>query len=244
VLVRQRQEVQALPRRLTRDATARLLLIAALCAVLTGCGPDPPPDPGASDLSAARNDATARAEDELDRAVTALDAEVVGKGSDDACYAGQNNWKVHDGYDHRCTIRRVAAVTFAGDLRKRIARLDRRLFASRWGCTPTPCHDTNAGLLEEYWSSRAAYYGTQNFPISSLPTATGYEKAGMYFDLRYAGAEPGERAVIEDWHRRRRGGLFESFRVPRPLDVGAVVRDGGDSRYLVLLAVDADYFDK
>jgi hypothetical protein len=42
VLVWQRQEVQALPRRLTRDATARLLLIAALCAVLSGCGPDPP----------------------------------------------------------------------------------------------------------------------------------------------------------------------------------------------------------
>ena len=213
---------------MTRDATARLLLIAVLCAALAGCGPDPPPDPGASDLSAARKDATARAEDELD----------------DACYAGQNNWKVHDGYDHRCTIRRVAAVTFAGDFRKRIARLDRRLFASGWGCTPTPCHDTNAGLLEESWSSRAAHYGTQDFPISSLPTATGYEKDRLYFDLRYAGAEPVDRGVIEDWHRRRRGGLFESFRVPRPLDVDAVVRNGRDSRYLVLLAVDADYFDK
>ena len=82
---------------MTRDATARLLPIAVLCAALAGCGPDPPPDPGASDVSAARKDATARAEDELDRAVAALEAEVVGKGSDDACYSGQNNWKAHDG---------------------------------------------------------------------------------------------------------------------------------------------------
>ena len=91
---------------------------------------------------------------------------------------------------------------------------------------PTPCHDTNAGLLEEYWSYRAAEYGTQDFPISALPTATGYEKDGMYFDVRYAGAEPRDRLLIEDWHRRRRGGLFESFRVPRPLDIEAVVRNG------------------
>ena len=78
----------------------------------------------------------------------------------------------------------MAAVTFDGDFRKRIAELDRRLFASGWGCVPTPCHDTNAGLLEEYWSYRAAEYGTQDFPISALATATGYEKDGMYFDVR------------------------------------------------------------
>jgi hypothetical protein len=96
---------------------------------------------------------------------------------------------------------------------RRIAGLARRLFAFGLGCTPTPCHDTSVGLLEEYWSYRAAEYGTQDFPIY-LPTATGYEKDGMYFGRRYAGAERGDRAGIEDWHRRRRGGILESFRVP------------------------------
>ena len=169
---------------------------------------------------------------------------MVGTGSDDACYRGQNNWKVQDGYDHRCTLRRVVAVTFADDFRRRIAGLDRRLFASGWGCMPAPCHDTNAGLLEEYWSHRAAYYGTQDFPISALPTATGYEKDGLYFDLRYAGPDRAGRPTIEDWHRRRRGSLFESFRVPRGLDVETVLRRARDSRYLVLLAIESHYFDQ
>ena len=244
MLVRQREEVQALPRRLRHDSTARLLPVALLCVTLAGCGPDPPPDPRADDVSAARRDATARADDELERAVAALGATVVDRGSDDACYEGQNNWKVHDGYDHRCTVRRVAAVTFAGDFRERIDEFDKRLFAGGWGCTPSPCRETNAGLVEEYWPHRAAEYGGTDFPISSLPTTPPYEKDGLYLDLRYAGADRAGQAWVEGWHRRRRGGLFESFREPRPLDLDAVVRHARGSRYLVLLAVEADYYDR
>jgi hypothetical protein len=228
---------------LSRAAAARLFLALSLCTVLAGCGPGPPPDPDAEDVAAARKDATARADVELGRAVEALGGKLVGTGSDDACYRGQNNWKVHDGYDHRCTVRRVAAVTFDGDFRRRIAGFDKRLFADGWGCVPSPCRDTNARLVEEYWPSRAAYYGP-DFPISTLPTVPDYEKDGLHLDVQYAGADRAGRAWIEDWHRRRRGGVFDSFREPHSLDTGAVLRSGRDARYLVLLAVETDYFEK
>ena len=109
---------------------------------------------------------------------------------------------------------------------------------------PSPCHDTNAGLVEEYWPGRAAYYGSADFPISSLPTAVGYEKDGMALDLRYSGTARGDRATLEDWHRRRRGGVFESFRSPRPLDVEEVVQRARSARYLVLLATETDYYER
>jgi hypothetical protein len=136
-------------------------------------------------------------------------------------------------------------VAFDGDFRHRIAELDERLFAEGWGCVPSPCRRTNAGLLEEYWPGRAAYYGTTDFPISTLPTAAGgYEKNGLHVSLGYGGADRAGRATTEDWHRRRRGGVFESFRVSRPLDTAAVMRRSRGTRYLVLLAVEADYFDE
>jgi hypothetical protein len=237
------------PRRLSRARTTGLSLLVPLCLVLSGClglGEDsgPPPDPTAPDVVAARKDATARADAALDEAVEALGGRVVGRARSDSCYRGQNNYKVHEGYDHRCTVRRAAAVAFPGDFRRRIARFDRRLFGAGWGCSPTPCLETHSGNVEEYWDDRASYYGSQRFPISTLPPAAGlYQRDGLYLQLRYGGADRTGRHWLESLQRRARGSLFESYATSTPLDVDAVLARAGREAYVVGLAVETDYVD-
>jgi len=94
VLVRERQEVQEVPRRLSRAASLGPLVVLvplslALSASLgLGEGNGPPPDPFAPDVAAARSDASSRADDALAEAVSALGGRVVGRGSDDAWRGG------------------------------------------------------------------------------------------------------------------------------------------------------------
>ncbi len=248
---RPRLPCQRRPRRarnLSRAASlGRLAVLVPLCLALSAClglGEDngPPPDPFEPDVVAARESASARADDALAEVVAALGGRVVGRASDDACYQGQNNYKVHEGYDHRCTLRRAAAVVFDGDFRRRIARFDRRLFGVGWGCYRTPCPETLSGNVEEYWDLRAAEYGSQRFPISSLPTTT-YERGDQYLDVRYGGADGTGRFWLEDLHRRKRGGVFESYRRQVPLDVDRVLARAEGSDYVVGIAIETDYLE-
>lgn len=222
----------------------------ACCLGPTGCGgllgsddPGPPPDATSATVAGARAEAAAGADRGLDDLVEKLGGVVVGRASDDACYRGQNNWKVHDGYDHRCTIRRGVVVGFDGDFRQRIAAFDERLFDAGWLCYAKPCDETLTSLLREYWSFRAAEYGGESFPISSLPSLVPYERQGLFLEIDYVGADPTGRGSLERFHRRQRGGVFASYERSRPLDVPAVLARAESFAYLVALAVERDYFE-
>jgi hypothetical protein len=248
VLVRERQEVQALPRRVSRSRAAELAIAVGICFAVAGCGgilggEAEPPDPMATELVSARAAATDAADAALADAATALGGRVVARTSADACYEGQNNWKVHDGYEHRCTLRRAAVVAFDGDFRKRIARFDERLFASGWGCYGAPCEETLSGKVEEYWGYRKAENGGEDPPITRLPTTIMYDTDGLYLDVQYAGADLTGRQWLKGWHRRRRGGLFTSFERSQPLDVDAVLRRSAPHDFVVALAIETDYFE-
>jgi hypothetical protein len=226
---------------------AALTAFAALA--LAGCvslGQDngPPPDPTAADVVDARRAATRRADAALDEAARALEGRIVARTSTDECYEGQNNYKVHDGYDHRCTLRRAVVVGFDGDFRERIDVFDRRLFAAGWDCGGVGCGETNAELVEEYWDFRKPEYGGNDPPISVLPTTSFYQRDGLYIDVGYVSAtHPSGRVVLDGWHRRQRGGLFTSYERPRPFDADAVLARVARYDYAVALAFEADYFE-
>ena len=239
-----------MPRRLSRLASfGRLALLAPLCLVLSACvGPGedngPPPDPFAPDVVEARKAATSRADAALDEAAADLEGRIVARTSTDECYSGQNNYKVSDGFDHRCTLRRAVVVGFDGDFRERISAFDQRLFGEGWDCGGIPCDPTYSGLVEEYWDFRKPEYGGNDPPISVLPTATSYQRDGLYLDVGYVSARHRSgRTVLEGWHRRQRGGLFESFERTRPFDVDTVLERIAPYDYAVALAIETDYLD-
>jgi hypothetical protein len=239
-----------MPRRLRRAAFVHVALFVFTSFVVVGCGEvlggednGPPPDPTARDVVEARDVATNSADAALADAAAALGGRVVARTTADACYEGQNNWKVHDGYDHRCTLRRAVVVAFDGDFRKRIATFDDRVFASGWGCYGAPCAETLSGNVEEYWDFRKAEYGGHDPPITSLPTTSTYDRDGLYLDVQYAGADKTGRHWLGGWHRRQRGGLFTSFERSQPLDVDGVLSRADAFEYVVALAIETDYFE-
>ena len=201
----------------------------------------PPPDPYSPEIVEQRREAVAEADSAIREAVALLLGDVVGRASSDECYEGQRNYKVDDGYAHRCTIRRVAAIAFDGDFRERIAQFDRGLFRAGWGCLSSPCHETLAGMVDEYWDMRSAEVGGGAFPISRLPS-TGYTRGDLHFDVDYIAADRASAFSLENSHRRQRGGLHTSYKVARPLDVPRVLARAAKV-YVVLVAIERDYFE-
>jgi len=234
----------------TRAAVLRLVVLLVLCLAASACGGPlggedngPPPDPLAAPIREARAAATKAADEALEDAVAAVGGRVVARASEDDCYRGQNNYKVHDGYDHRCTIRRAVVAGFDGDFRKRIRLLDRRLFATGWGCYRDPCPETLWGNVDAYWDLRKQESGGADPPISSLPTTSPYERGDQYLDVAYVGHDRGSRATLERFHRRMRGGLFTSYERARPFDVEATLERVSPFEYVVAFAIETDYFE-
>jgi hypothetical protein len=234
----------------TRAAVLRLVVLLVLCLPASACGGllggednGPPPDPLAAPIREARAAATKAADEALEDAVSAVGGTVVARASEDDCYEGQNNYKVHDGYDHRCTIRRAVVAGFDGDFRERIRLLDRRLFAAGWGCYRDPCPETLSGNVDAYWDLRKQESGGGDPPISSLPTTSPYERGDQYLDVAYIGHDRGSRATLERFHRRMRGGLFTSYERARPFAVDAALERASRHEYVVAFAVETDYFE-
>jgi hypothetical protein len=166
--------------------------------------------------------ATEAVDKALDSAVAAVGGKIVARASEDDCYRGQNNYKVHDGYDHRCTIRRAVVAGFDGDFRQRIRVLDRRLFAAGWGCYRDPCPETLSGNVDEYWDLRKQEYGGAEPPV-------GADRAG--------------RGTLGRFHPRMRGGLFTSYERTRPFDAEAALERASRFGYVVAFAIETDYFE-
>jgi hypothetical protein len=132
---------------------------------------------------------------------------------------------------------------FDGDFRKRIRVLDRRLFAAGWGCYRDPCPETLSGNVDEYWDLRKQEYGGAEPPISSLPTASAYERGNQYLDVEYVGADRAGRGTLGRFHPRMRGGLFTSYERTRPFDAEAALERASRFGYVVAFAIETDYFE-
>ena len=201
------------------------------------------PDPTAAEIVKARATAVEAADEALEHARRALGGAIVARASEDGCYPGQNDYKVHDGYDHRCTLRRAVVIGFDGDFRGRVRILDRRLFSADWGCYRDPCPETLSGNVEAYWSLRKREYGTPEPPITSLPTTVMYERGNQHLDVAYVRADRVGRATLEYFHRRALGGHFTSYERAKPFDVDATLERASGFEYAVALAVETDYFE-
>ncbi len=232
----------------TGSTVLRLVALLAFCLPASACGGllgednGPPPDPMTAEIVRARATAADAADKALGQAREALGGTIVARASEDDCYSGQNNYKLRDGYDHRCTLRRVVVIGFDGDFRARVRMLDRGLFSADWGCYRDPCPETLSGNVDEYWDFRKQEYGGAEPPITSLPTIM-YERDNEHLDVAWVRADRPGRSTLERFHRRARGGLFTSYERARPFDVDTALERASRFEYAVALAVETDYFE-
>jgi hypothetical protein len=227
------------------------LILVATAVLLTGCvevmgpsGPSgPPPDPMGAEIVSLRESGARKADRALAQATRLLGGEVLGRASNDRCWEGQRNWKVDDGYDYRCALRRVVVVGVDGDFRKLIARFDRRLFAAGWECGRygSSC-ESNSFLANDYWEMRRAErIPGQPYPVWKLPTKSdGYARGDLDLLVDYAGTVRHSTFALESATHMFYG--FPFHEDDRPLDVAAVVADGKPYPALVVVVTEIDYF--
>lgn len=126
-----------------RTVTRPLSLLAALTVAggLVGCS-----DPSAQEVRADHRDEAATATAELEEGLAPVgDAgTLLGAAVEDSCETGQDNWKVKEDYDVRCTVRVHQAFQVTGE--------DFRAAADRVTATFPECPDSDAEeTLREYW---------------------------------------------------------------------------------------------
>ncbi len=77
-----------------------------------------------------------RATKELEAALAALDSGTgftsYATSTDDRCYKGENNWKIKDGYAHRCTVRMTRFYGLSGDFWAHMLGLEHLLASDGW----------------------------------------------------------------------------------------------------------------
>jgi len=71
---------------------------------------------------------------------------------------------------------------------------------------------------------------------------SGYQRDDLNLYVRYAGADATGRSWLESAARRERGGLFESYGRSEPLDVEAVLTRAASHDYIIVIAIELDYY--
>jgi hypothetical protein len=138
----------------------------ALAVAMVGCGEPDPPDPLATAVVESRTASASELTQAVDEVATSIGGEILGRSSVDECYAGQRNYKVDTGYNHRCSLVVGALVGTDGDFRSTMADVDRSLRDLGW--------DTYEGewpgqLVNRYWELRAGEDPDGRVAISRLP---------------------------------------------------------------------------
>jgi hypothetical protein len=112
----------------------------------------------------------------------------------DACYDGQNNFKVTEGFSHRCTLRLTRFYGFDGDFRKEMIDFERGLLAAGW-------QSDDSYSMERYMTN---YYDVRtNVTVEQIAHPIGYHRAAL--ELKLASAERKTQILIslddiEDTH--------------------------------------------
>lgn len=209
----------------------------------------PAPDPNSSNIIAKRD----AAKTSINQAFEALDASIgftnYATSTHDRCYEGQNNWKVHDGYSHRCGYRVTRFYGFNGDFRQQMIDFEQKIDSIGWE-HPDDGALTLRRIMEDYYD---VYYGpdkaeTRGFPgeylVSNLPTPTiGYEKGAGVLEIEYAEKATKDLFQLEYAQALSRDTLAETYENKDFQDINAVFQEiTNDNDFVLVIAIQKDYF--
>lgn len=212
-----------------------------------------------------------RATEEAEAALAVLDAGTqftsYATSTDDRCYKGENDWKIKEGYAHRCTVRMTRFYGMNGDFRAHMLGLEDLLASGGWQLPrstsaellPATFREMFAKYYDAYCSGdRIAVFGSGRIvrptcEVSKLPRSgsDGYKKGNLVLWIECA--ERGETnlhmmdvvqrvpigAVFKEHDRR-----FNLYQKTNLQDVEAQVREiTASHRYVLSVTVQKTYFE-
>jgi hypothetical protein len=252
-------------------ATAIVVLAPAATLLLSGCsllfsgGPgnivrNLKSAPDAESPAIARE--RLRATEEIEAALAAVDA---GSGftsyataTGDRCYKGENDWKITDGYAHRCTVRTTRFYGMSGDFRAQMLGLEDLLASGGWqpprslpDLPPATFREMFATYYDRYCSgNRIAVFGVGVDPlpceVSKLPRSgsNGYKKGHLVLWIECAERGESDLYMMDLMQRGPRDREPNLYQKTSLQDVAAQVREiTASDRYVVAVTIEQTYFE-
>jgi hypothetical protein len=162
-------------------------------------------------------------------------------GKDDRCYEGQNNYKVAQGYAHRCTLRLTRYYGFDGDFRQRMLDFEKSLLSSGW---KNGLSDDPAARVQNMEYMMTGYYDQRpGMSVESVPAPSGYNAPGLVLELRWAGRQTKDLSSLEyTQHAPFYAGRL--YQRPELVNVeDAFKRAVQGHRYVIAVAIYGHYFE-
>lgn len=228
-----------------------LLLVISFSGGINGIisGLKSAPDPKSAAITEKRNSIKNDIDTEFDQLEKSFISSQMKDSTYDNCYKGQNNWKVHEGYAHRCDYRVTRYYGFNGDFRQKMLELEQVLFRLKW----QPSNGTSNQLsyyIKNYYDQ---YYGDKNpqvsanfggtYLVSSLPTVIdGYSKNGIGIDIAYGEKDSKDNYGLETAPGFSKRG-FPFFENKDFIDVkSAIAEINKNDKYVVAISFEKNYF--
>lgn len=163
---------------------------------------------------------------------------------DDACYDGVNNFKIGDGYAHRCTLRVTRFYGFDGDFRQKMIDFEKGIIAAGWhfelgngdGRYTHPSDSMESYMLN-YFDTRP--YGTVDHVAGPL----GYSKGAFDLRIKWAERNTTDRHSLQ-YLQGATDNMSRYYKQQSLQDIDDLFsRVTRDHRYLLAIAIDGNYFE-
>ena len=207
------------------------------------------PDPKSAAVTEKRSSAKKDIGTEFDQLEKSFTTSQTKDSTYDNCYEGQNNWKVHEGYAHRCDYRVTRYYGFNGDFRQKMLGLEQELFKLKWQ-TSNGTSNQLSYYMKNYYD---LYYGDKDpqvsanfggtYLVSSLPTViNGYSKNSIGMDIAYGEKDSKDIYWLETAPGFSKQG-FPFFEDKNFIDVkSAFAEIIKDDRYVIAVSLEKNYF--
>lgn len=230
-----------------------LLLVISFSGGISGVISDlkSEPKPESSSVVSERN----TAKDSINSSFTELGSKIgltnYATSTHDRCYEGQNNWKVKDGYAHRCTYRITKFYGLNGDFSSKMVDFEKTIYdldwhPPQWQNNDYPLRD----IMQSYERNRKdqTYLTSPNFPngylVSDAPTPTGgYERESSILEIQYAEKDTKELFRIDYAQNVSRDTLFETYDNKAFRNISSVFKKiTKDDQFVIVISIQEDYF--
>jgi hypothetical protein len=153
----------------------------------------PQPSPENPKINTRRNQIKKDIESEFFQIEKYSNLKYYGTSVYDNCYEGDNNWKVKEGFAHRCDYRVTKFYGFNEDFRFKILSYENEITALGWSTT-RPEDLGLRGIVTDYYdphhSEKNSQLNVQDFGrdylVSDLPDDTNFDKDGMSMEVAFA----------------------------------------------------------
>ena len=156
----------------------------------------------------------------------------------DECYEGQNNWKVHQGFAHRCSYRITRYYGFNNDFKMQMTNFLNSLFSIGWN-TNTNYNSDSIAMTYDYYRNVPSGSAPNPFLNGGMPA----KKEALEMDINYQDARYLRNSLYDSQSIMLRAGYSKTYVNKQLLNVDTIVDTiAKNNQYLLVIKIEKDYF--